>query len=312
MQTYFGLNALPTDLGPSVVTIGKFNGVHIGHQAMIRKARELGQSAGIPSVVVTFDRHPAALFAPENVPADITGLERRIDLCGEVGADALLVLTFDDALAALSPEEFVKQVLVSRLHAREVVVGEDFRFGHAAAGSVDTLTALGRIHGFGVSVVHDVTPDGVRRVSSSWVRQLLEAGDVSTAETLLGRRHAMRGQVVHGDARGRLLGYPTANLSEEATGLMPADGTYAGWLIDQDGTRYPVAISIGTNPTFEGVRKRRLEAHVIGASLDLYDHWVVIEFVKHMRGMYKFDNVDDLIAQMDDDVVQIRAVLGVA
>ena len=160
-----------------------------------------------------------------------------------------------------------------------------------------------------MTVVDDVCPDGQRRVSSSWVRELIDTGDVAAANQLLGRRHGMRGEIVHGDARGRELGYPTANLSHEATGLMPSDGMYAGWLVDEDGTRYPVAISIGTNPTFEGERRRRVEAHVIDATLDLYGHDVVIEFVEFLRPQLKFDGIEPLIAQMDDDIVQIRKML---
>lgn len=310
MQVFRSLAEIPADFGPSVVTIGKFNGVHIGHQAMIQRAVALAAPEKLPVVVVTFDRHPAALFAPDRVPADITGLERRVELCGLGGADAVVVLPFDDKLAALSPEHFVQQIVVETLHARTVVVGEDFRFGAKAAGSVTSLVELGRARDFDVIVVADVAPQGDRRVSSSWIRELLESGDVVTANELLGRRHAVRGLVVHGEARGRLLGYPTANLAGDSTGFLPADGTYAGWLIDQDGTRYPAAISIGTNPTFEGERTRRLEAFVIDHTLDLYDHIVVVEFVKHLRGMFKFDGIDKLIAQMDDDIVMIRAILG--
>jgi riboflavin kinase/FMN adenylyltransferase len=191
-----------------------------------------------------------------------------------------------------------------------VVVGNDFRFGSHATGDCATLRELGAQFGFDVVELDDVAPGGDRRVSSSWIRELLESGDVTKASQLLGRRHAVRGMVVHGEARGRLLGYPTANLASDSTGYLPADGTYAGWLIDEDGTRYPAAISIGTNPTFEGERTRRLEAFVIDHTLDLYDHVVVVEFVEYLRGMYKFDGIDKLIAQMDDDIVQIRGILG--
>ena len=229
MQVYRSLAEIPSDFGPSVVTIGKFNGVHIGHQAMIRQAVAIGQPNNLPVVVVTFDRHPAALFAPDRVPADITGLERRIDLCRLQGAEVVVVLEFDHALASLSPSEFVQQVVVDGLHAQHVVVGEDFRFGSKAAGSVDTLVDLGRERGFSVTVVADVAPDGSRRVSSSWIRELLESGDIRTANELLGRRHAVRGTVVHGEARGRLLGYPTANLGPDSTGYLPGDATYVGW-----------------------------------------------------------------------------------
>jgi riboflavin kinase/FMN adenylyltransferase len=310
VQFFDGLGAVPQGFGPSVVTIGKFNGVHIGHLEMIRLTRELASAAGAASVVMTFDRHPAALLNPERVPDDITGPQSRIELIEAAGPDALLLLPFDEALAALSPREFVESILVEALSAQSVVVGRDFRFGHAAEGTVDTLRELGLELGFAVEVIADVrTPTG-ERVSSSLVRNLLNEGDIAQANALLGRHHSMRGEVVHGDARGRLLGFPTANLSHEASGFLPADGTYAGWLVDADGTRYPVAMSIGTNPSFPGERHRRLEAFVLDHTLDLYGHIVVIEFVARLRGMYKFDDIDALIAQMNDDVVNTREVLG--
>lgn len=312
MQTFRSLAEVPAGFGPSVVAIGKFNGVHLGHVEMIALAKAEAQKLNARTIVVTFDRHPAALLNPQSVPADITGPERRLELIEAAGVDATLVLEFTEQLAALSPAEFVSSILVDSLHARVVVVGNDFRFGSRAAGDCTTLRELGAQFGFDVVELDDVTPGGDRRVSSSWIRELLESGDVTTAGQLLGRRHAVRGMVVHGEARGRLLGYPTANLAGDSTGYLPADGTYAGWLIDEDGTRYPAAISIGTNPTFEGERTRRLEAFVIDHTLDLYDHVVVVEFVEYLRGMYKFDGIDKLIAQMDDDIVQIRGILGLA
>ena len=312
MQTFRSLAEVPTDFGPSVIAIGKFNGVHLGHLEMIALARAEAQKLNVSTVVVTFDRHPAALLNPQSVPADITGPERRLELIEAAGVDATLVLEFTEQLAALSPTEFVSSILVDALHASVVVVGKDFRFGAHAAGDCATLRELCARFGFSVVELDDVAPGGDRRVSSSWIRELLESGDATTASRLLGRRHAVRGMVVHGEARGRLLGYPTANLAGDSTGCLPADGTYAGWLIDEDGTRYPAAISIGTNPTFEGERTRRLEAFVIDHTLDLYDHVVVVEFVEYLRGMYKFDGIDKLIAQMDDDIVQIRGILGLA
>jgi riboflavin kinase/FMN adenylyltransferase len=310
VQIFRSLAEVPANFGPSVVAIGKFNGVHLGHVEMIALAKSEAQKLKARTVVVTFDRHPAALLNPQSVPADITGPERRLELIAAAGVDAALVLEFTEQLAALSPTEFVSSILVDALHAGVVVVGNDFRFGSHATGDCATLRELGAQFGFDVVELDDVAPGGDRRVSSSWIRELLESGDVATASQLLGRRHAVRGMVVHGEARGRLLGYPTANLASDSTGYLPADGTYAGWLIDEDGTRYPAAISIGTNPTFEGERTRRLEAFVIDHTLDLYDHVVVVEFVEYLRGMYKFDGIDKLIAQMDDDIVQIRGILG--
>lgn len=305
-----GLDGVPAGFGPSVVTVGKFNGIHLGHLEMIRLTRELAAEKGASSVVLTFDRHPAALLAPDRVPQEITGMERRLELIEKAGVDAAVILPFTPELAALTPHEFVSSILVDVLDAQAVVVGQDFRFGSHASGTVDTLRELGAELGFEVRVVDDVAPEGAERVSSSLVRGLIESGEISRANRLLGRMHGMRGEIVHGDARGRELGFPTANLSHEATGLIPADGVYAGWMTDTDGTRYPVAISVGTNPTFPGERHRRVEAFVIDATLDLYDHTVVIEFVERLRGMATFDNIDDLITQMTTDVQQARAVLS--
>ena len=309
MQFFNALTEVPDDFGPSAVTIGKFNGIHLGHLAMIRETLDAASRIKGTSVVVTFDRHPSSLLTPDRVPTDITGPQRRLELIESTGVAATLILPFTPELAQLSPDEFVSAILVERLHAQVLIVGKDFRFGHGAAGTVATLRELGEKYGFSVTVIEDVCPDGQQRVSSSWVRELLDTGDVAEANQLLGRRHGMRGEIVHGDARGRELGYPTANLSHQATGLMPGDGMYAGWLVDEDGTRYPVAISIGTNPTFEGERRRRVEAHVIDATLDLYGHDVVIEFVQFLRPQLKFDAIEPLIAQMDDDIVQIRKML---
>lgn len=312
MQLFTGLDEVPAGFGPCVVTIGKFNGVHLGHIEMIRLTRELAAASGCASVVMTFDRHPAALLHPERVPEDITGIERRLELIAESGVDATLIQPFTDAFAQLSPREFVSTILASTFAASTVVVGRDFRFGHRAEGTVDMLRELGVEFGFDVRVMDDIRPDGQERVSSSLVRRLLEDGDVERANLLLGRLHGMRGEVVHGDARGREIGFPTANLSHQASGFLPGDGVYAGWLTDDDGTRYPVAISVGTNPTFAGERHRRVEAFVLDRTLDLYGHTVVVEFVERIRGMAKFDGVDALISQMDDDVLQTRAVLGIS
>ena len=310
MQVFAGLDEVPAGFGPSVVTIGKFNGVHLGHAEMIRLTRELAAECGCASVVMTFDRHPAALLHPERVPEDITGLDRRLELIAEAGIDATLVQPFTHEFAELSPRDFIARTVVEALGASAVVVGRDFRFGVHAEGTVDVLRELGTEFGFAVHVVDDVCPDGYSRVSSSLVRSLLDSGDVAQANILLGRVHAMRGEIVHGDARGRTIGFPTANLSHEASGFLPGDGIYAGWLTDQDAVRYPVAISVGTNPTFPGERHRRVEAFVLDETLDLYGHVVTVEFVERLRGMLTFDGVDSLVAQMNVDVATTRDILG--
>jgi riboflavin kinase/FMN adenylyltransferase len=191
-------------------------------------------------------------------------------------------------------------------------VGKDFRFGHLAEGDVDTLRDLGAAHGFDVIMVDDVTDESGDRIASSLVRRFIIGGDVASAARVLGRTHAMRGEIVHGEAKGREFGYPTANLSRDATGMMTGDGVYAGWLITEDGNRYPSAISVGNNPTIEGERDRVVEAHCIVPPGDLYGQIVVIEFVDYIRGMLKFDELDDLIWQMGKDVETISVRLGVS
>ena len=224
--------------------------------------------------------------------------------------DATLVLTFDRSLAEETPEEFVRTVLVEPLRAAVVLVGADFRFGAKGAGSVETLIELGATHGFEVLVVDDVTAVDGRRVSSSWIRELLSEGRVAEAARLLGAPHTIRGTVVHGHQRGRQLGYPTANLSREVDGFVPADGVYAAWLTARD-IRYPAAVSIGNNPTFEGIVDRQIEAHAIDAAFDIYDEVVDVSFVEYIRGMRKFPGPDELAVQMGADEDQIRTILGV-
>jgi riboflavin kinase/FMN adenylyltransferase len=304
------LSDIGDSLRPSVVTIGKFNAIHRGHVAMISQATEIAAERGLHSIVVTFDRHPAALLTPENVPADITGVNRRLELMSFTGVEACLILPFTQELADLTPEEFVQQILVDGLSARCVVVGEDFRFGKAARGTVATLHELSESFGFDVLEGKEVTDDSGARIASSLVRRLIIGGDVRGAAGVLGRTHAMQGEVVHGEKKGRELGYRTANLSPQATGMMPGDGVYAGWLIRPDGVRFAAAISVGTNPSIEGVRDRVVEAHCFEPPGDLYGQIVVIEFVDYIRGMMTFDNLDDLIWQMGRDVETIRALLS--
>jgi len=310
MHTWLSLADIPASQGASAVTIGKFDGVHIGHLAIIRQLKALADARGAASVVVTFDRHPAALFAPESAPEDITGLEHRLELLQAEGVDATLVLPFTSELAALSAHDFIEQVLVSSLHAQVVLVGHDFRFGANAAGDVDLLRELGAEFGFEVVIIDDVQDAHGNRASSSAIRTLMADGDVAATADLLGRLPSVHGIVVHGAARGRELGFPTANLSQDATGLVPSDGVYAGWLT-VDGTRYPSAISVGTNPTFEGQLHRTVEAYVIDEDFDLYDKHVVVEFAERLRGMVSYSGIEPLIAQMHADVDQARAILGV-
>ena len=310
MKIFTSLSDVPADFGPSVVTIGKFDGMHEGHRAMVHRLRTTAAARGLASVVVTFDRNPLSLLRPEVCPEPLVSTEQKLDLLAATDPDATLVLTFDRSLAEETPEEFVRTVLVELLRAAVVLVGADFRFGAKGAGSVETLIELGATHGFEVLVVDDVTAVDGRRVSSSWIRELLSEGRVAEAARLLGAPHTIRGTVVHGHQRGRQLGYPTANLSREVDGFVPADGVYAAWLTARD-IRYPAAVSIGNNPTFEGIVDRQIEAHAIDAAFDIYDEVVDVSFVEYIRGMRKFPGPDELAVQMGADEDQIRTILGV-
>lgn len=320
------LSDVPPGFGPSVVTLGNFDGVHRGHQQVMQQLVGCARERGWASVVVTFDPHPAQVHRPDGHPGLIMGTEDKVDALARTGADAVLVLEYTLDVAGQSAEEFVLDTLVRPFGARCLVVGSDTRLGRGNSGNVDTLRLLGERHGFEVLVVDDLldlpadehpehAPAGERRCSSTWIRACLQAGDVRAAARLLGRNHRVRGEVVHGAARGRELGYPTANLSPDASGFVPADGVYAGWLVDDRGTRWPTAISVGSNPTFENV-PRQVEAHVIDRprerieDFDLYGQEVVVEFVERLRGMVAYEGVDKLVAQMDDDVVRTREILA--
>lgn len=309
MKVVQGLERVPADWPDSAITIGKFDGVHAGHRAVIAELERLAAHDGLRTVVVTFDRHPLALLSPDRCPSALVSTDQKLDLLAETGVDATVVLEFTHELSTLEPEEFVQRVLLTALHARHVLVGRDFRFGRHGAGDVNLLRELGIRWGFAVDLIEDVKPDESRRVSSTWIRELLAQGDVRSASRLLGHLPTMRGIVVHGAARGRELGFPTANLAPEAEGLTPADGVYAGWLTDA-GTRYPAAISVGNNPTFEGIMKTQVEAFVLDEDIDLYDHRVDVAFVEHIRGMVAYEGIDPLIAQMRDDVTQVRRILA--
>jgi riboflavin kinase/FMN adenylyltransferase len=309
---------VPAGFGPSVVAIGKFDGVHAGHRAVLERAMVDAAGTGAKVVAVTFDRNPLAVLRPELCPADLIGVTQKAQLLAETGIDATLMLHFDRELASISAREFVERVLVGALRVRTVLVGSDFRFGRGGAGNPELLRELGEELGFRVDVVDDVRAiEGDRRVSSTWIRELLTEGDVATAAKLLGRPHSVWGEVVHGLKRGRALGFPTANLATDLEGFVPADGVYAGWLVDEGsadglrpGIRRPAAISVGTNPTFDDVPVRQVEAFVLDETdLDLYGHRVEVQFVARVRGMIAFEGVDPLVAQMTDDVARVRTLL---
>ena len=311
MQYFEGPDAVPAGWGPSVVTVGKFDGVHTGHRAVIAQLTQIAHERQLRSAVVTFDRHPLTLLAPEHAPTPLVSAAQQRELLAASGIDATLTLCFDRALAELSPDDFVRRVLIGALDARVVLAGSDFRFGHKGAGDVELLRSFTE---FEVVLIDDVRADasaagaGERRASSTWVREELAAGRVTEAARILGRPHTVRSVVIHGEKRGRELGYPTANLDPaRLEGFLPADGVYTAWATI-NGVRYPAAVSIGNNPTFDGVPQHQAEAHLLDVDLDVYDQQIELEFVAFVRGMAKFDSLDDLIAAIrsDADIARSR------
>jgi riboflavin kinase / FMN adenylyltransferase len=287
---------------PSAVTIGVFDGVHRGHQSLIRHNLDLAARLDLESVVVTFDPNPLEILRPDAAPARLCDLARRVELIARLGVELVEVLEFDADLAAMTAQDFVASVLIKKLDARHVVIGHGFRFGNRAAGSADTLRAAGlTVDEFGL--VGDEQP-----LSSTRVRATVAAGDVAAAADMLGRPHEVVGTVVPGEKRGRALGFPTANLEHHRLAAVPADGVYAGSAV-VDGQRYPAAISIGTNPTFDGHR-RTVEAYLLDVDLDLYGHRVRVEFVERLRDTLAFDGVEALVTQMHEDVAATRRLMG--
>jgi riboflavin kinase/FMN adenylyltransferase len=295
------------DVERSVVTIGVFDGVHRGHRHVIDGVVQHAGETGAMSVVVTFDPHPMAVVAPDRRPPALATLDHRLRLLADEHVDAVLVLPFTATRAKQSAEDFVREVLVNALHAKAVHVGENFRFGHRAAGDVALLRELGTSYGF--EVVALPLAGGETTWSSTYVRDRLAEGDVGAAEKALGRPHRVEGTVVHGDHRGRELGYPTANLATDDISAIPADGVYAGWLTRESGDRLPAAISIGTNPTFGGLA-RRVEAYVLDRDdLELYGEHVALDFAERLRETVKFDGVESLKVQMAEDCRRAREIL---
>jgi riboflavin kinase/FMN adenylyltransferase len=312
VRVFESVAEIPADFGPSAITIGKFDGVHAGHRRVLEQLKSTAAERGLTSTVVTFDRNPLSVISPQNCPDALVSTAKKLELLDAAGVDATLVLAFDLAFSKQEPDRFVSNVLVEPLHAKVVFVGADFRFGVRGSGTVALLSELGRGEGFEVSQIPEfVAGDGERRASSTWVRELLDAGDVAGAAVPLGRHHSIRSVVVHGEQRGRTLGYPTANLSPDIEGFIPADGVYAAWAFVGN-ARYGAAVSIGNNPTFDGVPNKRVEAHLLDQNLNLYGEILELEFVQFVRGMRKFDSADALAARMREDEAEIRAILEVA
>ena len=295
-----------------MITIGAYDGVHLGHRAVIEQVRERAAELGAKSVVVTFDRHPASVVRPESAPPLLTSNDQKMELLAETDIDAVVVVPFDEAQAAETPESFIDRVLVRCLNTRVVVVGEDFHFGRHREGNVDLLRKIGSEVGFEVEPIALVPRrDGIDEpVSSTAIRRALAGGDIARANAMLGRPYEVRGTVFEGDQRGRLLGFPTANVAVPNGRCMPADGVYAGFYERPSGVVYPCAINLGRRPTFyEHADASLLEAHLLDADVDLYGEAAVVRFEHFLRSERKFDGVDALVAQLGHDVAHARDLL---
>ncbi|SEG64839.1 FMN adenylyltransferase [Saccharopolyspora kobensis] len=326
VQRWRGLEQLPGGWGRCVVTIGVFDGVHRGHQQLISHAVRQARRRGVPCVLMTFDPHPSEVVRPGSHPAQLTTLRRRAELVEQLGVDVFCVLPFTREVSRIPAEEFVHAILVEKLHAAEIVVGENFTFGHKAAGNIELLAKLGERFGFDVE--SDALVSGpVRRAddpagasvtfSSTYIRSCIDAGDVAAAASALGRDHRLEGIVVRGAGRGgKELGFPTANLSTPPHAAIPADGVYACWFTHRHrgsrdpGRTLPAAVSVGSNPTFSGT-ERTVEAYVLDIDADFYGEHVDLDFVQRLRAMERFDSVDALIEQMHQDVAETRRILAV-
>jgi riboflavin kinase/FMN adenylyltransferase len=301
----------------TVVTIGAYDGVHRGHATVIARVRRMAAERGMATAVVTFDRHPASVVRPESAPLLLTDLDQKLELLAATGVDYTRVIHFDAARSEEPAGEFVRDDLVGCLNARVVVVGEDFHFGHGRAGNVELLRRMGGELGFEVVPVELVGPDGTpsidaaTRVSSTRIRTLLRAGELAVANSLLGRRHEVRGVVGDGDKRARELGFPTANLEVPEEICLPRDGIYAAWYLRPDGCRHPCAVSLGRRPTFyEDQPFSLLEAHLLDFSDDLYGEAARVRFVARLRDELRFDDVAALVEQIERDCRQVRQVLA--
>lgn len=294
--------------GGTAIAIGKFDGVHRGHRALLDCVTEVSEARALTPVVFTFTNNPLSLLRPEACPAPIMSREQRIDALSDAGATACVMVPFDEQLSAIPAEEFVEQVLVGQLHVKHICVGSDFRFGQGGAGDPALLKSAGERLGFSVQIIGNVEDPSIGKISSSRVREAILQGDVETAFRMMDRHVALRGEVVHGDARGRELGFPTANLGGVLEGLRPADGVYAGWAII-DGETHKAAISVGANVTFDPEGESRVEAFLLDFDGDLYGKRLEVRFVERLRGMVAFPNVEALLVRMHEDVRETRTIL---
>ncbi len=312
MMRYFdSISEIPDDAFPNgaAVAIGKFDGVHRGHQALIASARAAAEAQGLEPIIFTFTENPARRLDPARHIAPIMSQDQRLETLRDAGIAACVMVPFDDEFAAVSPETFIKEVLVKRLRARRVSVGPDFRFGHGAAGTVELLAEMGEQLGFVVDLVAEVEDPEIGPISSTRVREEIGRGEVALAARMLGRPLEVRGTVVQGDARGRELGFPTANLGGGLEGLVPAEGVYAGWVLLGD-ERFQAAISVGNNSTFTPEADVRIEAFILDFSRDIYGEAISVQFVDRIRGNITFSGMEPLIEQMHRDVERAREILS--
>lgn len=313
MRVVTDLSVSPWPGERTVITIGAYDGVHLGHQAVIAEVRRIAEETGARSAVLTFDRHPASVVRPESAPQLLTDLEQKLELLAATGIDATLVVKFDQTQSLEEPMSFAQRVLVDCVAASVVVVGEDFHFGHSREGNVATLRELGAVRDFEVLPLallpRSDGPD--EPISSTAIRRAMAGGQVELAATMLGHPFEARGIVVQGDQRGRLLGFPTANVEVPNVICVPADGVYAGWYHRPDGSRHACAINLGRRPTFyEHADHSLLEAHLLDFEGDLYTETARVEFTHFLRSERKFDGIDALVSQLKNDIDHARAVLA--
>ncbi len=295
------------------LTIGVFDGVHLGHQAVIAATTRRAEALGARTAVVTFEPHPALVLRPENAPKLLTSLEQRLELLEATGVDYVYLVDFSLKRAETTAPQFIQEVFVDRLHARSVSIGEDFHFGRGRGGNLETVRDLGEVHGYeviGLDLLR-TDPEAREPVSSTVIRRLLAGGRVAEAATMLGRPYQIRGEVIQGEQRGRTIGFPTANIPVDQKMSWPTDGVYAGRFIRADGTVYGCAINIGRRPTFhQHAEHSLLEAHLLDFDGDLYGEYVRVEFVSFLRSEQRFNGPDELVAQLKIDVEQTRAALA--
>jgi len=315
MKVYESLDGIPESAfgAGTALAIGKFDGMHLGHQALIEGVVRTAQEQKLHSAVLTFMENPLSLLDPKTRLEPLMSPAQKLEAIAATGAESCVILPFDEGLASMSAETFIERVLIGTLRMKHLCVGMDFHFGHGGIGDDAMLIRAGERLGFTVDVIPLVGDPELGRISSSRVREVILQGDVASAARMLGHPIAVRGEVVHGDARGRELGFPTANLGEHAPsgdleGIRPADGVYAGWAL-VDGVRYAAAISVGVNLTFETTGVPRIEAFILDYSGDLYGTRIEVQFVERIRGMVGFNGVEALIERIHDDVRQTRVLL---